>query len=76
MAMVEDYRVNVTGPVFQNAQNRFDVDASGSVDIIDALTILALLQQAQRLGIPTPISLAPPQSLAHPGHGAAAILRR
>jgi hypothetical protein len=44
---VEDYQVVVTGPLYQNPNNRFDVNADGAVTVRDALAILSLLQRAR-----------------------------
>jgi len=50
---VEDYRVQIAGPPYQNPNNALDVNNSGVVSPADALTVINLLNAYGTLSLPT-----------------------
>jgi hypothetical protein len=50
---VEDYKLTIFGPPYQNPNNRLDVNASGAVSPADALTVINYLNTYGSLALPT-----------------------
>jgi hypothetical protein len=63
---VEDYKVQLFGPPFQNPNNNLDVNADGKVTPIDAVLVLNAQNRFVASGLPGPFTLPYPGFMDNP----------